>query len=56
MHLLRIPQYTIQSKNVHIFILNGALWDMEQVHCGICEIGLWFRDVLSIAQRAHVEE
>ena len=22
-----------------ISVLNGALWDMEQVHCGICELG-----------------
>ena len=29
MHLLHIPQCT-----------NGALWDIEQVHCGICEIAL----------------
>ena len=25
---------------VHIFVLNGAFWYMERVHCGICEIGL----------------
>ena len=24
----------------YISVLNGALWDMEQVHSGICEIGL----------------
>ena len=40
MHLFHIPQCTIQNRNVHISVLNGALWDMEQVHCGICEIGL----------------
>ena len=40
MHLFHIPQYTIQNKNVHISVLNGALRDTEQVHCGICEIGL----------------
>ena len=38
-HLLHIPQCTLQNRNVHISALNGALWDMEQVHCGICEIG-----------------
>ena len=26
--------------NVHISVLNGALWDMEQVHSGIYETGL----------------
>ena len=33
------PQCTIQSKNAHISALNDALWDMKQVHCGICELG-----------------
>ena len=37
-HPFHIPQCTIQDRNVHISVLNGALWDMEQVHCGICEI------------------
>ena len=40
MHLFHIAQCSIQSRNVHISVLNGALWDMEQVHSGICEIGL----------------
>ena len=40
MHLFHIPQCTIQNRNVYISVLNGALWDMEQVHCGICEMGL----------------
>ena len=40
MHLPHTPQCTIQDRNVHIFVLNGALWAMEQMHCGICEIGL----------------
>ena len=33
-----IPQRTIRNKNVHISILNGALWDREQVHWGICDL------------------
>ena len=32
------PQCTIQNRNVHISVLNGALWDMGQRKCGICEI------------------
>ena len=40
MHLFHIPQCTIQNRNVHISILNSALWDMEQMHCGICEVDL----------------
>ena len=24
---------------MHISVLNGALWGMEHVHCGICELG-----------------
>ena len=39
MHLFHIPQCSIQNRNVHISVLNGALWDMEQVHSGICEFG-----------------
>ena len=33
-------QCTIKNRNVHISVLNGVLWDMEQVYCVICEIGL----------------
>ena len=39
MHLFHIPQSSIQNRNVHISVLNGAFWDMEQVHSGICELG-----------------
>ena len=39
-HLSNIPQSTIQNRNVYISVLSGALLDMGQVHCGICEIGL----------------
>ena len=41
MHLFHIPQYIIQSRNVHISVLNDALWDMGQVHRGICKLGHW---------------
>ena len=41
MHLFHTPQYFDQNKNVQISVLNGALWDMEQVHFWICEIGLF---------------
>ena len=40
MRLFHITQCTIQNRNVHISVLNGALWDMEPVHCGICGIFL----------------
>ena len=40
MHLYHILQCSIQNRNLHISVLNGALWDMEQLHFGICEIGL----------------
>ena len=40
MQLFHIPQYSIQNRNVHISFLNRALWDMEQLHYGIHEIGL----------------
>ena len=35
MHLSYIPQCIIQNKNVHISVLNDALWDMEQEHSEI---------------------
>ena len=51
MHLFHIPQYT-QNRNVHISVLNGVVWDMGQVHCGICETGLlckhWRRKVVTV--------
>ena len=40
MHLFHIPQCTIQNRNVHISVLNGALWYVELVHCGIFETSL----------------
>ena len=36
-----IPRYTIQNRNVYISVLNCVLWDMGQVHCGICETALF---------------
>ena len=36
------PQCTIRNRNVHISVQNCALWDMKQVQCGICEIGLLY--------------
>ena len=39
MHLFHIPQCSIQNKNVHISVLSGGMWDMEQVHSGIYELG-----------------
>ena len=42
MHLFHIPECSIQNRNMHISVLNGAFWDMEQVHkSGICELGQW---------------
>ena len=43
MHLSHILQSTIQNRNVHISAPIGALWDMEQVHCVICEILLLWK-------------
>ena len=43
MHLFHIPQCSIQNRNVNISVLNGALWDMEQVHSGICKLGQFQR-------------
>ena len=38
MHQSHIPQCNIQNRNAHISVVNVALWDMEKVQCGICEI------------------
>ena len=38
MHPFHIPQCFIQNRNVHISVLNGELWDMEQVHSGIDQL------------------
>ena len=40
MHLSHMLQYTIEKRNMHIILLNGVLWDMGHVHCGIYEIDL----------------
>ena len=47
------PSCKFQNINVHISVLNGVLWDMRQVHCGICEFGLlvgihWVHDCPSV--------
>ena len=36
---LHVTQCSIQKRNVPISVLNGVLWDVEQVHSGICELG-----------------
>ena len=41
--LSHISHYTIQNGNMYIFVLNGALWNMGQVHCVIYGIGLFTR-------------
>ena len=38
MHLFHIPQSSIQDRNVHISVLNGGLWDMEQMNFGIVKL------------------
>ena len=38
MHLSHVPQYTNQNKIVDISVLNGALGEKGQAHCGICEM------------------
>ena len=38
MHQFHIPQFTIRSRNAHISILNGVLWNMGLVHCGVVKI------------------
>ena len=42
MRLFQIPQCSIQNRNVRTSVLNAAMWDVEQVHFGICEIGPLF--------------
>ena len=48
MYLFHIPQCNIQNRTVRISVMNVALWDMEQLHCGICELGqsLYFQGAM----------
>ena len=55
MHLFHIPQCNIQNRNVHISVLDVALWDMEQVHSGICEWGQFKLHLLAATFYAHWE-
>ena len=41
------PQCIIQNSHVHISVLNGALWDMGQVHCGIFKIEIMWSQCLT---------
>ena len=38
-HLKRTSYLSVNSCAVVFSVLNGALWDVEQVHSGICELG-----------------
>ena len=40
MHLSHVPQNAVQNRDVRISGLNRVSWDMGQVQCVICEIGL----------------
>ena len=35
------PTVHHSEENVHIFVLNGALWDMGQVHLGFVRLVYW---------------
>ena len=54
MHQPHIPQCIIQNRNVHISVLNGALWDVGQVHCGICEKGLTAKTAIIIFTKQYM--
>ena len=55
MHVSHTPRCTIQNRDVHISVLNGVLWDMEQMHGGICEIRADFVIIsLTIIRLRHV--
>ena len=47
-HKTSVPHPTMHlSEHGHSSVLNGALWKMEQVHCGICLFGVWDQDAHS---------
>ena len=48
MHLFHIPQCSNRNRNLHISVLNGALWDIEQVHIGICKLGQFMHMIRSL--------
>ena len=39
MQLFHISQCSIQNRNEHISVLNGALWYLEQMHSRIYKLG-----------------
>ena len=38
-----LPQYAIHNRNMHILVTNGVLWNLGEVHRGICDIFLFTR-------------
>ena len=53
MYISHIPQCTMQNRNVSISGLNGALWYMGQVHCGIFR--LVYQHSVTMARPAWVD-
>ena len=41
--VIHIPQCSIQNRDALISVLNGTLWELQLVHSGICELGLFAR-------------
>ena len=52
----QIPQCTIQNRNVHISVLKSVLWDMEQVHCRICELDQLYLMEMWLKFRHYIQE
>ena len=48
MHLFHIPQCPIQNRNVHISVMNGALWDMEHIHYYIMDIHKYIMNIHTV--------
>ena len=51
MHLVHITQRIIQNRNVHISVLHGAMWNIEQVHSEIYGIA---GGMLYISLQTHI--
>ena len=55
MHLFHIPQGTIKNNNLHISVLNGALWGMEKVVCGIAKFLHYWTNIQRAVWESFVE-
>ena len=57
MRKFKIPTFKLFTNPTvqHIYVLNGVLCDMEQVHCGIYEIALLLTSARPLFQKIYAK-